>query len=748
MACKITSEGLFNPLAPLISPCKERHNVSNHRNLERAMRLMRISILLASALVLASCGQSAETASTSTKGPAQVDGARIVSADSEPGNWLSVGRTYSEQRFSPLDEINDESVQDLGLAWSFDLDTARGQEATPLVVDGVMYFSTAWSMVKALDAKTGALKWAYDPKVPREHGVKVCCDVVNRGVAIWNGKIYVGTIDGRLVALDAANGQLVWSVQTTDATKPYSITGAVRVVKGKVLIGNSGAEFGVRGYISAYDAESGALAWRFYTVPGQPGQKDGAASDKALAEIAAPTWNGEYWTAGGGGTVWDAIVYDPELDLLYFGVGNGSPWTQGFRGKMGDNLFLVSVVAVRPDTGEYVWHYQEVPGDEWDYTSVQPIILADLPINGETRKVLMHAPKNGFFYVLDRATGELLSAQPFSRVTWASGIDMKTGRPIEHPDARYSRTGKPWSGFPGPQGAHNWNPMAFSPATGLVYIPAQELGSTYVQAQTFAPRPLGFNTGLDRAANALSNDPAAIKAAMDAAKGYLLAWDPVNQKEVWRVEHRGPANGGVLATAGNLVLQGTYGGEFAVYRADNGEKLWSMPVQTSVIAAPMTYMVDGEQYIAVLAGTGGAYALTPGVVSLKSGAVRNVSRVLAFKLGGNATLPQPPQVLPVAFNPPPLTATAATIANGFRLYTANCGVCHGAAAVSGGIVPDLRSSPFLADDGYFDIVLGGSLKARGMVSFAEVINRDEAEAIRAYVISRALETRTAAAPAP
>jgi quinohemoprotein ethanol dehydrogenase len=707
-----------------------------------AMRIMRASLVIA-ALLLAGCGQSAQTAA---KGPAQVDGPRIVNADSEPGMWMSVGRTYSEQRFSPLKQINDTNAGQLGLTWSFDLDTARGQEATPLVVDGVMYFSTAWSMVKALDAKTGRAIWQYDPKVPREYGVKVCCDVVNRGVAVWNGKVYVGTLDGRLIALDAGNGQPVWSVQTTDTTKPYAITGAPRVAKGKVFIGNGGAEFGVRGYISAYDAESGDMVWRFYTVPGATGQPDNAASDKMLAEKAASTWGDGGLVLGGGGTVWDAIVYDPEFDLLYFGTGNASPWTQGYRGKIGDNLFLASIVAVKPDTGEYVWHYQEVPGDEWDFTSVQPIILADLPINGETRKVLLHAPKNGFFYVLDRETGELISADPFAPVTWASSVDKETGRPVEHPEARYSRTGKPWRGTPGPQGAHNWNPMAFSPDTGLVYIPVNVLTSTYVQAATFGERAMGFNTGLDRGANATSG-LAAVQAAMDGASSHLLAWDPVNRKEAWRVEHPGPGNGGVLATAGNLILQGTFGGNFVIYRADTGEKLWSMPVQTSVIAAPMSYEIDGEQYVAVLVGTGGAFGLTQGAPSLKSGPMRNISRMLAFKLGGTATLVEPAPVAR-AIDPPPLTATAAVVADGSRLYTENCGVCHGAAAISVGIVPDLRSSPYLSDDGYFDIVLNGTLKERGMVSFAPMINREQAAAIRSYVISQAHDTKTVRSAGP
>jgi alcohol dehydrogenase (cytochrome c)/quinohemoprotein ethanol dehydrogenase len=720
--------------------------VQSLRVLKRACHIVRgrpRNIALALSLVaLTGCGDDIQSA-----GPARVDGARIINADSEPGNWLTHGRTYSEQRFSPLTQINDSNADQLGLAWSFDLDTRRGQEATPIVVDGVLYVSTAWSKVKALDAKTGTLVWEYDPRVPGEWAVKACCDVVNRGVAVWNGKVYVGTIDGRLIALDARNGQSVWSVQTTDTSKPYSITGAPRVAKGKVFIGNGGAEFGVRGYISAYDAESGALVWRFYTVPGPPGQTDGAASDKALAEIASSTWMGEYWTVGGGGTVWDAIVYDPELDLLYFGVGNGSPWTQGYRGQSGDNLFLVSIVAVKPDTGEYVWHYQESPGDEWDYTAVQPIILADLTIGGRLRQVLMQAPKNGFFYVLDRATGELLSAEAFAPVNWATGIDLRTGRPIHNPEARYSRTGRQFFGLPGPDGAHNWHPMAYSPRTGLVYIPTHVLGFPYTQAQSFNPGPLRKNLGVDLGSISFPpNDPELANQVASSLEGYLLAWDPVNQREVWRASHPSPFNGGALATAGNIVFQGTYAGEFAAYRADNGTKLWSMQAQTSVLAGPISYEIDGEQYIAVVVGTGGPYSLVIGRLSaMKPGAMRNISRVLSFKLGGTVNLPPVPPASPQILNPPPLMASESVVQQGFRLYMGTCNDCHGDAAISGGLVPDLRYSPLLADDRFFDIVLGGALKDNGMVSFAPVLDREQADAIRSYLISRAHQTKEAAA---
>jgi len=399
--------------------------------------------------------------------PANVDAARLGKADRDAANWLSYGRTYSEQRFSPLAKITADNASQLGLAWSADLDTNRGQQATPLVIDGVMYVSTAWSMVKAYDAATGKLLWSYDPEVPREVGVKGCCDVVNRGVAAWKGKIYVGTFDGRLVALDARTGKPKWSVVTGDQSN-LTITGAPRVVKGRVIIGMSGGEYGIRGYLSAYDAETGKLAWRFYTVPGDPSKP---FENKAM-EMAAKTWSGEYWKLGGGGTTWDAISYDPDLNLVYFGVGNGIEWARNYRTKSkGDNLFLSSIVALNADTGKYVWHYQATPGEEWDFDAVQQLMQADLKIDGKQRKVIMQANKNGFFYVLDRTNGKLISATTFVPINWASGVDPKTGRPIENPGIRYDQTGKPFAMMPGALGAHSWQPMAYNPKTGLVYSP-------------------------------------------------------------------------------------------------------------------------------------------------------------------------------------------------------------------------------------------------------------------------------------
>ena len=695
------------------------------------MRSLRVSLILAGlALALAACGRH---------GPADVDGARILKADSEPGNWMTYGRTYNEQRFSPLSKISDQNASQLGLAWSYDLDTSRGQEATPIVVDGVMYVSTAWSKVKALDAKTGALLWAYDPKVDGDWGPKACCDVVNRGVAIWKGKVYVGVLDGRLVALNAKTGDVVWSKQTTDPSKPQTITGAPRVVKGKVLIGNSGGEYNVRGYISAYDAETGNLVWRFYTIPGDPSKP----VENPILKEAAKTWKGQWWTWGGGGTVWDSIVYDPEQDLLIFGTDNGDPWNTNYRSpRGGDNLFLTSIVAVRPDTGQYVWHYQLNPGDEWDYSATQQIILADLTIDGQPRKVAMQAPKNGFFYVIDRTNGKLISAKPFAPVTWATGIDIKTGRPIENPAARYTETGKPFTGTPSPHGAHSWMPMSFDPKTGLVYIPVQDVGFTYAPDKAFEKKPMGINVGLDMAAVSMPQDPKVKTAVMDSLKGRLSAWDPVNQREVWKVEMKGPWNGGVVSTAGNLLFQGNATGEFAAYTADQGRKVWSFDAQSPVIAGPVTYTVGGEQYVAVMSGWGGTYSLVAGIVSLKSGNTHNASRVLVFKLGGKGSLPPLPASTPKVLNPPPDVASPTVIDHGFKLYSRYCGSCHGDAVVAGGITPDLRYSPIMnARESFAEVVLNGALKANGMASWAPVLSPDDAEAVRAYIIHRAHQTQ-------
>ena len=662
--------------------------------------------------------------------PAQVDHARMLAADAHPGQWMSVGRTYDEQRFSPLAQINPETVGRLGLAWYADINTERGMEASPLVVDGVLYNVQPWNIVTAYDAKTGRVLWTYDPEVPLRFGRLACCDIVSRGLAAWNGKIYVATLDGRLIALDAKTGAPVWSVLTVDNSKGYTITGAPRVFDGRVLIGNGGAEIGVRGYVSAYDAETGAQLWRWYTVPGNPA--DGF--ENAAMEMAAKTWTGEWWKAGGGGTVWDSLAYDPELNLVYVGTGNGSPWAWKWRSPGGgDNLFLASIVALRADSGEYVWHYQTVPGEQWDYTATQHMILADIEIGGRLRKVLMQAPKNGFFYVLDRATGELISAEKIVPINWATGIDKATGRPIENPEARYGVT--PVMVSPGAGGAHNWNPMAFSPLTGLVYVPVSETYMAYGLAESWDPARGGLGTSF----TGFDAERKAIAEYADAhSKGWLSAWNPVSQREVWRgpVEQKG--SGGVLVTAGNLVFQGTIGTTFVAYRADTGEKVWEMPVQQVPIAAPIAYEVDGEQYIAVNAGWGGGLAHVER--SNYSQLFLSKPRLLVFKLGGTARLPPlPPESMQVPeLSPPlPLTGTPAQVALGERLYGENCALCHGTAARGG--VKDLRHMTPATHAAFLDIVLGGTRAASGMASFADTLSREQAEAIHHYLISRAHE---------
>ena len=662
---------------------------------------------------------------------------RLVTAEAEASNWLTHGRTYSEQRFSPLDRINVDTVKQLGLAWYVDFDTARGQETTPIVVDGVIFATSSWSKVYALDAASGRMLWKYDPKVPGPTAVKACCDVVNRGVAFWQGRIFVGSLDGRLIALDAKSGNEVWSVVTVDQSQPYTITGAPRVVNGLVIIGNGGAEYGVRGYVSAYDATSGALVWRFYTVPGDPSKP----FEHPDLEAAAATWRGEWWKLGGGGTVWDSIAYDPELDLLYVGVGNGSPWNQKLRSPGGgDNLYLSSIVALRARTGEYVWHYQTTPGEMWDYTATQHIVLAELTIDGTKRKVLMQAPKNGFFYVLDRANGKLLSATPYAPINWATGVDMASGRPLMNPDANYATSGKPWLAMPGPLGAHSWHPMSFNPQTGLMYIPSFELGFPYIADQKFEPRQLAVNLGVNLDAASLPQDAQVKAQVLSAIRGHLIAWDPVAQKKVWDIEHPAAWNGGVLSTAGNLVFQGSAAGEFSAYVASSGQKVWSFPAQEGIVAPPVSYAIGDEQYVLVAVGWGGVFALLTGEIAKQGSAAGMKGRLLAFKLGGRQTLPVSRVVQTPHREPPTAFGDPALVAEGKALYHRFCGGCHGDAAVSGGVLPDLRRSGATHQEAAWSaIVRSGALQARGMVSFAKELTSENAEAIRAYVAQRANE---------
>ncbi len=663
----------------------------------------------------------------------------ILAADSS--GWLSHGRTYSEQRHSPLTTINTETVNRLGLSWSYDLASSRGIEATPIVHDGIMYVTSTWNVVHAIDARNGKKIWSYNPQVDKAQAAKGCCDAVNRGVAIWGDDVFTATIDGRLISLNAKTGDVNWDVNTIDKNKPFTITGAPRIIKGKVIIGNGGAELGVRGYITAYSAQDGKQLWRFFTVPGNPA--DGFESP--TMEMAANTWTGEYWKAGGGGTAWDSMAYDENLDLLYVGVGNGSPWNHGVRSpEGGDNLFLSSMVAVRPDTGEYVWHYQTTPGETWDYTATQHMILADLKIEGEIRKVIMQAPKNGFFYVLDRETGKLISAKNFVPVTWATHIDQATGRPVETPFARYYGK-KPNIQLPGPLGAHNWHPMSYSPDTGLVYIPAQETPWVYGEDSDYQYAETGWNTGTDFTLGMLPTQKAIIRALKMSLKGRLLAWDPVNQKEAWSFEHGGPWNGGVLSTSGNLVFQGSADAHFSAYNATTGKRLWRFFTQTGIVAAPISYELDGDQYIAVASGWGGAYVLATGGV-LPTGSKNNVGRVLVFKLGADGDLPELDQdtgVTPVL--PDPIEASEETLKIGLKAYANRCSLCHGDQAYSSGLVPNLRYSAITKNAiAWQQIVRGGAFESKGMPKFDKILDEKTAEAIRAYVITEANSDRDAA----
>ena len=673
-------------------------------------------------------------------GPAQVNERRIADADSEPGNWLTHGRTYNEDRYSPLDAINTQNVSQLGLAWSYELREPRGAEATPIVVDGVMYVTSAWSIVYALDAASGRELWVYDPQVPRERGASACCDVVNRGVAVWNGKVYFGTLDGRLIALNARTGRRVWEEVTVDQSRPYTITGAPRAARGLIFIGNGGAEYGVRGYVSAYDANSGRLRWRFYTTP-NPREADDAASD-SVRDQALATWNpdaGAWLESGGGGTAWDAIVFDPETDTLWIGVGNGAPWNREIRspsieGRNNDNLFLSSVVGVDPDTGAYKCHYQETPGETWDYTGTQPIILSTLTIGGAERQVLMHAPKNGFFYVIDRTNCGLISAGSIATQTWASGVDMATGRPIENAEARFvSRTAIV---LPSPFGAHNWHPMSMSRQTGLVYIPVQELAQDYTSDPAFVYRPGRWNTGTVHAP--LPEDRATRAAIRNSMQGFLLAWDPVNQREAWRVRLEAPWNGGTLATAGGLVFQGTLDGHFRAYDARTGERLWDYDNQAATMGGPVSYAIDGQQYVASLASYGTLFYLPAGFGIANPPTAPQRGRVNVFRLGGTAQLPARELVRLPMERPPAIRANAATLQRGAAVYTQFCMACHGFGAISGGVQPDLRRAPSLQDANVWAQTVHGARAANGMPDFTQWVSDGDAEAVRAYVAQEAM----------
>jgi quinohemoprotein ethanol dehydrogenase len=644
---------------------------------------------------------------------ARVDMNRLLNADAERGQWMSHGRTFDEQYFSPLDRINEKNVGSLGLAWFVDLPTNQNVETTPLMIDGVLYVTLPWSKVMALDARTGKQLWLHDPKVAGAWNINLCCGVDNRGAAAWNGKIIFGTLDGRLIALNARTGKPVWSVKATPDERRYSITGAPRIANGKIFIGSAGGEFDARGYLDAYDAETGKLLWRFWTTPGDPAL---GFENKAM-EMAAATWKTPgWWKAGGGGTVWDAITYDPATDLVIFGTGNGAPGDAVRRDAGGgDNLFMTSIVAVHARDGSYAWHYQTTPWETWDYDTGQQLMLLDIEISGKQRHVVSQASKNGFFYHLDAATGQLLSAKPYTDVNWATGVNLEDGRPMVVPEARTNLTNKVFNVAPGPAGGHAWQSMSYSPITKLVYIPAtthwQLMGPLEARQKYLAEHP-DTKTGFT---------------------GRLTAWDPVAQREVWRSEEFiNPAGGvqvtsGALATAGNVVFHGNLPKqEFSAYRATDGKRLWTFGTKTAVLAGAISYEIGREQYVAVAVGgpmPGGYYA-------------PNGARLLVFKLGGKAVLPDLPAFTQQPIAPPPQFADAGTIQRGAQVFEAQCMLCHGRNGAARSTFPDLRRTPALHSQPLLDsIVLQGALSERGMASFRDYLVDGDTVALRAYLIS-------------
>ena len=688
---------------------------------------MSIRLSMSLLLVMACAGES--------HAARQITDEQIADAGNR-ADWLAYGRTHNEQRFSPLKLINATNVGDLGVDWHLDLPSDVGLVSTPLVIDGILYFTGSMNRVRAVNARTGKLLWQHDPQVAQEiAGHKKAGWVHNRGLSAYGDKIFAATWDGRLQAIHRTSGKLLWSVRTFELDEPLYITGAPKAFKGKVLIGNGGTEAGpTRGYVTAYDADTGALAWRFYIVPGNPA--DGF--ENAAMAMAAKTWSGNWWEHGGGGNAWHAFTYDDELDQLYIGTGNGSPWNQKLRSPAGgDNLFLCSVVALDPDSGEYLWHYQTVPGETWDYNSNMDIVLADLKVEGRQIKALMHAPKNGFFYVIDRRDGKLISAEKFADVNWATHIDPVSGRPVERNGARYE------DGFeniyPSPFGAHSWHAMSYNPGTGLVYLPTIHTSADFKdEAYDETWRSVAFEggTAVDWSKGA---DPRSYA-------GELQAWDPVAQRQVWSVPQSSAWASGTLTTAGNLVFQGEADGHFRAYDAAKGQLLWSYDAGLGISAPPITYALDGKQYLSVLVGYGGGYAsrLTPGTEALGWAYGVHTRRLLTFSLGGEGEVPaQPAPHFPEPILEAGFEIDAALAEEGATLYLQKaCYACHGVDVVAGGMAPDLRASavPLSEMEAVFrSVVRDGARVARAMPGFPDIKDR-ELEALRHYIRRAAHES--------
>lgn len=699
---------------------------------------MRLNPLIAGGIAcfaLWGCTESTEPPTNSATATPAFDVSAAPSGE-EHGEWLLHGLSAGEQRYSPLKQINDQNVQEIGLAFEFnDFEvrgrTHRGMEATVLMDDGVLYFTGPWSVLYAVDARTGEKMWVHDPKVPGAQGRKACCDAINRGAALKGDLLYVGTLDGYLIAVDKKTGEERWRADTLiERDASYTITGAPRIAGDLIIIGNGGAEFGVRGYVTAYNAKTGEEAWRFYTVP--------SANPDETIDIteARKTWSdGMDWDYGGGGTVWDSMVFDKELNTLYIGVGNGSPWPVWARGgnlRDTDNLYLSSIVALDATTGMAKWHYQTTPADSWDYTATQHIILADIEWEGEIRKVLMQAPKNGFFYVVDRVTGELLSAKNYTTVTWASGVDMKTGRPILTENSDYSEKTRIIT--PSQGGGHNWHPMSYSPDTDMVYIPVSELSAKFMNYEDGRGYlPASRNTKVNATIPGPSPENLKLLEGLPPMKfnTSVVAWDPQDAEIKWTTESI-LLPSGLLTTGGNLLVSGSSFGHLNFFNAETGELVHKIDTGTVIMAAPMTYELDGEQYIAVVAGNGGVFLFNQ-LPGMASGKYKNSERLLVYKLGGGKT-PLPEPVPPVIAQPIPegLPTDEATLAQGKDRFERHCVMCHAPGNRPTG-VPNLWNLSPGVDQAFDSIVLGGAFEAFGMASFADVLDENDTLAIRAYI---------------
>jgi len=678
-------------------------------NTRRMLGLVLVLVAMGVAITLRSSADRTVT-------PGDVNEARILSDAATGANWLVNGRTNDSKHFSPLKQINDQNVGNLGLAWYLDYDGAMGIVSEPIVVDGVIYVSAPLSKVYAVEASTGKLLWKYDPKIRLDQALNGSYSArTNGGVAVWNGKVYVGTGDCRLIAIDAAMATKIWEATVCEPLQT-GITGAPRVAKGKILMGYNGSDDAVRGALAAYDAETGKEVWRFWTVPGDPAK---GFETKEL-EMASKTWSGEGSWKIGGGDVWHAITYDDATGLVIFGTAGADVGYGEMAGVKitGDKLFSQCIIAVKADTGEYVWHYQT--GTENVHSENNQILIADLMINGEKRHVALTAPKNGFFYILDAKTGKLLSAKPIVKTTWATSYDLQTAKPVLVPASQGG--GRQWT-------VHNWWPMSYSSPTGLVYIPATDRHSN----TKAAVEPGESGEGLF---------------------GKLIAWDPIAETARWSVDEQIAVNGGVVSTAGNLVFQGQGTGEFAAYAADSGKKLWSIQTKSAIESIPVTFTANGEQYVITSVGWGsGSRLFAPARTMATPESKRGPNRLYAFKLGGKVPFPAPHIEIPPVPRPPELKASAETISKGEKLYVSfYCEGCHSpgidssGAWVEDGAIPDLRYAPPEVHRDWYGIVLGGSHWSKGMPGLADPpkfafpkahMTVAEADAVHAYVISQA-----------